>query len=121
MGGFVAIEWPKSCAYWMEPEVQQFIHEVGLQSVFLDGCMFGLVSVHGSTSGMPIRKPWRVDTNSPVLCQHLARVCDGSHLHTPCQGSDTKDTEGYTDELAACIHQAFSVQCQIRGSHHGDA
>ena len=117
-GGYIAIEWPKACAYWMEQDVVEFIHSQGLQSVYLDGCMFGLVSQHGSSAGQPIRKPWRVDTNSPVLCQHLARVCDGSHSHVPCQGSDTKDTEGYTDELVACIHKAFDAQCQLNRFAH---
>ena len=113
-GGYLAMEWPRQCAYWQEIDVQQFVREYGLQSVYVDGCMFGLVSIHGSTSGIPIRKPWRIDTNSPVLMQHLARVCDGSHAHTSCAGADTKESEGYTDDMVAAVHQAFAVQCALR-------
>ena len=112
-GGYVAIEWPRSCAYWLEPEVQQFLWDSGLKSAFLDGCMFGLVSQFGASKGTPIRKPWRIDTNSPVVLQHLARPCDGSHAHAQCGGSNTKASESYTDELVACIHDAFAVQCMM--------
>ena len=113
-GGFVAIEWPRFCAYWQEPEVQQFVNQHGLQSVYFDGCMFGLVSRFGQSAGIPIRKPWRVDTNSPALLQSLDRCCNHKHDHTPCAGSDTRATEGYTDELVATIHEAFAAQCQLR-------
>ena len=119
LGGYIAIEWPKLCAYWQEADVLSFVQVQGLQSVYLDGCMFGLVSKHGQSMGTPIRKPWRVDTNSPVLCQHLARVCDGSHRHAVCQGKDTKDSEGYTDELVATIHEAFEAQCILREVNTG--
>ena len=114
VGGYIAMEWPRQCSYWLDPDVQQFVWEHGLQSVHLDGCMFGLVAQHGSRSGVPIKKPWRIDTNSPALLQHVARTCDGSHEHTPCAGSDTKLTEGYTDELVAHVHEAFAVQCRLR-------
>ena len=117
IGGFIAMEWPRQCAYWQEQEVQDFILKYGLVSVHLDGCMFGLVSKHGRNAGQPIRKPWRVDTNSPALAQQLSRVCDGSHTHVPCQGRDTKSTEGYTDEIVDTVHDAFRAQCLLRGRH----
>ena len=116
MGGFIAFEWPRACAYWSEPEVQQLVCHHGLQSVQLDGCMFGLVSQYGANMGQPIRKPKRVDANSPVISQLLGRVCDGSHVHVPCQGNDTKATEGYTDEIVDLVHQAFATQCALRES-----
>ena len=115
-GGYVAIEWPKSCAYWREPEVCEAINSLGLQSVNFDGCMFGLVSQFGSNAGEFIRKPWRVDTNSPCIWQQLQRPCDGSHTHVPCAGSDTKATEGYTDELVSTVHDAFRSQCALRAA-----
>ena len=75
--------------------------------------MFGLTSQYGANRGVPIKKPWRVDTDSPALLQHLSRPCDASHVHVPCAGSDTKASEGYTDEMVACIHEAFATQCQL--------
>jgi len=113
-GGYIAVEWPRSCNYWRDMQYQRFAMEFGLLSVYFDGCMFGLVGRRGKAKGIPIRKPWRVDTDSPVLQQCLFRICDGKHVHTPCAGSETKATEGYTDQLVASIHTAFRIQVQIR-------
>ena len=111
MGALIAIEWPRYNRYWEEDVVQNFIGEMGLGFVTFDGCMFGLVSNKSKNIGMPIRKPWKVATNSPVLRRLLSVHCDGSHKHVGCQGADTKATEGYTDYLVACIHDAFHQQC----------
>lgn len=35
-------------------------------------------------------------------------MCTRDHVQTPCQGVDTKTTEGHTEELCAVIHSAFS-------------
>ena len=57
LGGYIAMEWPRSCAYWLEQDVQQFVSQLGLQSVYLDGCMFGLVSQYGANSCLLYTSP----------------------------------------------------------------
>ena len=110
----VAVEWPRQCEYWKSDAYQGFASTLSLDSVFLDGCMFGLVAVGGKHDGMPIKKPWRIDTNVSSMRQYLAHVCDGSHVHTPCAGSQTKRTEGYTDQLVAQIHPLVSLSIADR-------
>ena len=107
-GGFIAIEWPQSCDYWSEPEVVNFIQECQLGGVVVHGCMIGLKAQHGPNLGRPIKKPWLVYNNLPELRGHLGVVCDKSHVHTKCQGADTKLSEGYTREFAARVHTAFA-------------
>jgi hypothetical protein len=70
--------------------------------------MFGLTSTAVKTMGRPILKPWRIASNVPAFSS-LCRRC--SHVptdHARCEHSDTKATEGYTDELASCIHHCFA-------------
>ena len=108
VGGKVAIEWPKSCKYWKFPRVKALCLNAKLQTVCFDGCAFGVKSVAPSTKGLPIKKPWRVDTDMPELLETLNRKCSCVILHTPCAGSDTRLTESYTDDMAAAIHIGFS-------------
>ena len=110
-GGIVAIEWPKYNMYWKEPVVQDFICKHDFSVVDFDGCMFGLVSHHGKQAGVPIRKPWRIATNSVALRKALSLTCDGRHQHAACQGKDTKVTQAYTDPLVQTIHAAFARHC----------
>ena len=80
-GGTIAFEWPKNCAYWHWPRVKKFkklarrlVRKtvlIDLVAAEFDCCAFGLTSGNGN----PIRKPWRVATNMPVLFVALnARV-----------------------------------------------
>ena len=108
VGGKVAIEWPKSCKYWKFPRVKALCLSAKLQTVCFDGCAFGVKSVAPSTKGLPIKKPWRVDTDMPELLETLNRKCSCVIPHTPCAGSDTRLTESYTDDMAAAIHIGFS-------------
>ena len=57
LGGEVAIEWPRACAYWREKKVVELIRKLGLEDVFVDGCALGLVAQHGADAGLPILKP----------------------------------------------------------------
>ena len=51
-----------------------------------------------------IKKPWKIVTTSQKLVDSLsARICDKSHTHDPCQGSDTVKTGFYNNELSAII------------------
>ena len=67
-GGDVAIEWPNGCEYWKWPEVVSFLREVGMESVRVDGCSLGLTS---RVTGLPIMKPWRIASTSPVFLEGL--------------------------------------------------
>ena len=106
-GGYVAIEWPASCAYWKWPQVRAFVEENGLCSNRIDGCQFNL----RARNGLPIMKPWRIATNMPSLSEALCgKVCKGPTAHAqhqPCAGSETKRTEAYTPELVSYVHHAF--------------
>ena len=72
--------------------------------------MYGLVSKAPKTEGMAIKKPWTLATNCPYIIYMLPKFCDGSHQHTRCEGTDTKLTEEYTDEMVAQIHRAWALQ-----------
>ena len=103
-GGVVAIEWPNSCLYWQWPQVRKFLQEEGFSHRRIDGCALGLAS---RRTGLPILKPWKIASNSERFLQGFDGYrCDGSHHHTPCEGSDTKLTEGYTPLMAQVIHHA---------------
>ena len=104
-GWLIAIEWPKTCAYWKRKKVKALLALLGLQRIEILGCMLGLTA----SDGLPIKKPWYSATNCLELISMLkGKVCKGHHeRHTPCQGSETKRTEQYTPELARIVHDAF--------------
>ena len=78
--------------------------------------MFGLRSVAAATHGMLLRKPWTIASNCPEFW-HIAYTCTHSRdSHTRIQGSDTKRTENYTEELADGIH--FIWYHHVYGMYH---
>ena len=109
-GGQVAWEWPRSCMYWRRQQVKAAVNRWSCRTYALDGCMYGLVSRAMHTAGTPLKKPWMIATTCPTF-QRLCRTCDGSHAHTPTQGSDTRLTEGYTPQLATAIHDCWRMYC----------
>ena len=52
-GGRIAIEWPKGCEYWRTKHVKQYIHDLKLNKVHINGCALGLTD----NEGIPILKP----------------------------------------------------------------
>ena len=44
LGGGIAFEWPRSCAYWHDRSVRSFIKRHNLTEIQFDGCMYGLTS-----------------------------------------------------------------------------
>ena len=112
-GGSIAFEWPRRCSYWNKRQVRKFMLEFGIKPYHLDGCAFGLVSQAPRSIGKPIRKPWTIASDVPAFSA-LCRCC--THLpeqHVRCQGSDTRLTEGYTDDLARAIHLAWQVHVDV--------
>jgi len=74
-----------------------------------------------STRGKPINKARRVASNHRKMLVGLDKrctnplCCDFCKLpHVPCQGSDTRMTEEYTDLMVKVIHNNFRA---IAGSH----
>ena len=51
LGGGVAFEWPRSCAYWRDRGVQSFIKRQDMTEVQFDGCMYGLTSLEAKDVG----------------------------------------------------------------------
>ena len=62
-GGRIAIERPKGCEYWRTKHVKQYIHDLKLNKVHINGCALGL-TVDG---GAPILKPWTIATHGPYV------------------------------------------------------
>ena len=115
VGARVFVEWPRKCVYWKNDRVAKFLSRHGFVSADFDGCMYGLVAVHGPNAGMPIQKPWRVacspNSSLPTL---LCKRCDGSHDHTRCEGQNTLLTQGYTPEIAKIVHQSIVQDITVR-------
>ena len=114
LGGGVAFEWPRTCTYWHNRSVRAFITRHKLAEVNFDGCMYGLTSSMPSMSGKLIRKPWTIATSMREL-NLLCRKCEHKPSeHAPCAGSDTKTTEGYTEELVINLHAAVKQWCDAQ-------
>ena len=39
-GGRIATEWPKGCEYWRAEHVKQYIQDLKLDKVHINGCAF---------------------------------------------------------------------------------
>ena len=116
MGARVFIEWPRGCAYWREPAVVRFLSKHRLQFADFDGCMYGLRATGGRHDGDFIKKPWRVAcTPNSSLPSFLNKKCDGTHHHTPCQGSYTKKTQCYTPPIAKQVHRSLNYDMEKDG------
>ena len=46
--------------------------------------------------------------------------CDRSHEHTPCAGSNTLGTQGYTDRICKIIHQSIRHDIAVLGERVDD-
>ena len=115
-GGRIALEWPRDCSYWRDRRVQAALKRWGCTPYRMDGCMFGLRSTAAATRGMLLRKPWIISSNCDQFWR-IAYTCVHSRdVHTRIQGSDTKRTENYTEELADGIH--FIWYHHVYGMYH---
>ena len=114
VGAIIVIEWPRACRYWHRDRVKRAMQKFGLELYDFDGCMYGIKSILPKTLGTPIKKPWRIATNCPIIGKAFSVKCDGSHSHTPCEGGDTKQTEHYSRRFADRFHKAFKESCESR-------
>jgi hypothetical protein len=112
LGGHILREWPTGCTLWSDPLSVDFDNEFELTSVNIHGCALGLKS--RVVPGSFVKKPWTLkSTSQSILSAFAGYKCPGpseTHVHTPCQGKDTKASEGYTPELAQLIHDGFQSQ-----------
>ena len=104
-GGTIVFEWPKGARGWNEALTKRWIAESKTQTVYLDGCTQDLRS---ERTGELIKKPWRLETT----CEQIAlafrnSLCTGDHIHTPCEGGETKATGFYPIKMAKRIVLAF--------------
>ena len=96
--GEIGWEWPRYNRAWRLPEVEgfwAFLKDKGMAHETLgDGCMLGLTSEQG-----PVKKPWRFMCTREGALADLGRLCDGSHHHVPCLGSNARKSAFYTPQL----------------------
>ncbi len=104
-GGTISFEWPRFCAGWDLPVLQQLISEFGFIQADIDGCSVGLRSV---VTQNPIKKPWRFYCSQEKLAKLLSsKRCPGNHVHTICSGRDTVLSGFYPMELARLMIQGI--------------
>ena len=108
-GVCVFVEWPSGCQYWRDNRVVQFLDEYQGRLAKFNGCMYGLRANHGPDAGELICKPWTVACFNSSLPDYLNVRCDGNHRHASCAGRNTRETEGYTPEIAAVVHNSLRI------------
>ena len=100
-GGTVSFEWPRHCSGWRANLVLRMIKELSMEKVEIDGCTLGVKSLK---TDKPIKKPWSIATTCSEMQQEFQNSrCQRDHEHTPCEGSDTKQTGFYTPKMARKI------------------
>ena len=111
IGALIYIEWPKTCAYWQDPDIVSWIARFKLSFAEFHGCQYGLHSVIPERSHKFINKPWYGVTNSQFICGNITRKCQGEikgvHEHVACQGPDTLPSQNYTIQLVSKFHDLF--------------
>ncbi len=112
VGAMIFNEWPKSCDYWNDPDIQWFMQLFNLKFTEFHGCQFGLTAINPVFYGMLINKPWFGACNDEQICHGMQRICKGNHKHAPCATVDTRRTECYTRELVAHFHMLFAKRVQ---------
>ena len=68
-------------------------------------------SIIPKTLHMPIKKPWRLATNSQIIGKPFSTRCCGHKQHAQCEGKDTPHTEGYSEQFANVFHKAWKEHC----------
>ena len=105
---FVAIEWPKRCAYWGWNQTKDFLRKRKTFSTFVDAC-----SVKLNQKGQLVRKTWRIETDSTRLLESLkVCVCDGRHDHLPSKEVNWKETQHYPRRFCELILEGFKAELE---------
>ena len=101
-GGRIAYEWPRHCLGWSQPFMKKFLDDPEILTVNIDGCDFGMKDKNGT----PIRKQWRIATNSSDLAAELGgRTChhEKGFAHARIEGSLTPLTALYPKQMCQTI------------------
>ena len=110
VGAMWAVEWPHLCRYWTDKSVVNFLKHQRYDTTTVDGCMYGLTAKRKSHAGMLMRKRWKIISNSGVFLDGIHRRCNhGAESHAHVEGTDTRLTEGYTEELVQSICTAWQI------------
>ena len=105
---FVAIEWPKRCAYWGWNQTKDFLRKRKTFSTFVDAC-----SVKLNQKDQLVRKTWRIETDSTRLLESLkVCVCDGRHDHLPSKEVNWKETQHYPRKFCELILKGFKAELE---------
>ena len=112
------MEWPVNCIYWKDPRALKLIRTNKLNLTGVDGCRY---NVRSSSSGLLLKKPW-IFANNMVSVSQTALCCSGEwhpHPHGTCLGSDAKNSELYTPQLAKWLFRchAFEICCFFDPTH----
>ena len=106
-GGRIATEWPKGCEYWRAKHVKQYIQDLKLNKVHINGCALDLTD----DEGIPILKHWTIAIGGPYIqAKFQDKLCPGKVIHPvhiPVAGKYTKMTEEYTDPMVRLIHKGW--------------
>ena len=96
-GGEVVCEWPTGNGGWKFPEVQEFWRrQKDSEEIHLHGCQFGLKT----STGEPIKKPWRLNSTKSGTCLPMHRRCPGDHTHAQVLGTpELRRTALYSKEF----------------------
>ena len=104
LGGEVLQEWPKGNKAWQFRSIKNFWNRMYKENrhfeARVDGCMYGLTA-----DGQLMKKPWIVKGTHRAVWQ-LHNVCNGEHVHVPCEGGN-KDVGHLPD--------GFVQACGLRG------
>ncbi len=117
-GGQLCWEWPFNNAAWQFREVREFfreLHQEGcLFSTRLDGCQVGVVA---HDSGLPMLKPWSIQTTSHEMNVALSRRCKGTHQHETCQGHSRAFHSGQYPKQMCEIISRVVMNSDFRKEH----
>ena len=112
--GTSSFEWPFKATGWDKPIVAELLRENSYSTSRVDGCACGVVS---KKTGEPMLKPWRIESDCPVLTTNLNKFkCTCTTKHYPCEGSETKGSGFYPETLATTIIKS-SYEHHIREFH----
>ena len=107
-GGRIAIEWPKDCECCRIKHVEQYLQDLRLNKVHINGCALGLID----TEGIPILKPWTIATDDPYLhAKFQDKLCPGREVHPVHTPVPNYVTEEYTDPNGQIDSQRMEKQC----------
>ena len=89
--------------------MQKLLSEFNLEVVETHGCQLGVWSLKHEK---PIKKPWKIATNSQFVAETLAtkRCTHSPEEHAPCAGSETNKTGFYPAKMARVILRALEKE-----------